>query len=181
MKKSKTKIFILFVIALAVCTSVFAGIFFYSICSSILTDHQNFDDLDWAVRLNQYEGIEALDTDRELYMSPRKTTKTTSSMAMARRFRGNLIAKKTVISWLHFRKMINGVTSILTEKLSLQQNSMKLMILTTDMQRFQRMEQIISSSMTKAEPSLSREKEHPNLNKSVVSSFYSIKQSIVQW
>ena len=68
MKKSKTKIFILFVIALAVCTSVFAGIFFYSICSSILTDHQNFDDLDWAVRLNQYEGIEALDTDRELYM-----------------------------------------------------------------------------------------------------------------
>lgn len=68
MGKSKTKIFILFVIVLAVCTSAFAGIFFYNICNNILTDRQNFDDLDWTVHLNQYEDIEALDTDRELYM-----------------------------------------------------------------------------------------------------------------
>lgn len=69
MKKSKTKIFILFVVVLAVSVSVVAGIFFYSITNSILTDRKSFHSLDWVIQLNQYDRIEALDADQELYIA----------------------------------------------------------------------------------------------------------------
>lgn len=69
MDKKGTKIFILIVIALAVCTSAIAGIFFYNITDSIRSDRKSFDSLDWVVQLDQYDRIEALDTDQELYIA----------------------------------------------------------------------------------------------------------------
>ncbi len=67
MEKSKTKTIILVVIVFSVAASAFAGIFFYSITNRIRTDRKRFASLDWAVQLNQYDRIESVDTDKELY------------------------------------------------------------------------------------------------------------------
>ena len=67
MEKSKTKTIILVVIVFSVAASAFAGIFFYNITNRIRTDQKRFASLDWAVQLNQYDRIAAVDTDKELY------------------------------------------------------------------------------------------------------------------